>query len=67
MTDLLADLHALQEHIDAMPAARATLIGQAREAGHTWVEIGAALGMSHVAAMKAAKPNPKPRSGATQG
>ena len=41
--------------MNAMPARRAELIREAREAGHSWRVIGSAMGMSHVAAMKAAR------------
>ncbi len=54
--DILATLTALQERMNRMPARRAELIAQARQAGHSWPTIGRALGMSHQAAMKAAKP-----------
>lgn len=50
--DILGRYHA---RMLGMPARRAELIAEAREAGHTWQEIGEALGMSHAGAMKAAK------------
>lgn len=55
-TPVLRDLRELGEEMRAMPARRAELIAQARQAGHSWPTIGRALGMSHQAAMKAAKP-----------
>lgn len=48
-------LGAFQARMNAMPARRSELIREARAAGHSWRAIGAALGMSHVAAMKAAR------------
>lgn len=53
--DSLETLRAFQIRMDAMPARRAELIREARAAGHSWRVIGAALGISHVAAMKAAR------------
>jgi len=53
--DPLAALAAFQERMDAMPKRRAELIADARAAGHSWPKIGAALGMTHAGAMKAAK------------
>lgn len=41
--------------MDGMPARRAWLIRDARAAGHSWREIGRAIGMTHAGAMKAAK------------
>ncbi|MCC4906955.1 hypothetical protein [Microbacterium sp. cx-59] len=52
--DTLETLSAFQARMDAMPARRAELIAAARAAGHSWPKIGAALGMSHQGAMKAA-------------
>lgn len=46
-------LTAFQVRMNAMPSARAKLIADARDAGHSWPTIGRALGMSHVGAMKA--------------
>lgn len=53
--DTLDTLRAFQARMDAMPARRAELIAEARDAGHSWPKIGEALGMSHQGAMKAAK------------
>lgn len=53
--DTLKTLSAFQARMNAMPARRAELIAEARAAGHSWPKIGAALGMSHAGAMKAAK------------
>lgn len=56
MTDsTLETLHAFQERMNAMPARRAQLIEEARQAGHSWPKIAEALGMTHPGAMKAAK------------
>ncbi|MEQ6899264.1 hypothetical protein [Microbacterium sp. KR10-403] len=56
MTDETLDtLRAFQARMDRMPSRRAELIAEAREAGHTWQQIGDALGMSHAGAMKAAR------------
>lgn len=52
--DTLATLRAFQERMNNMPPRRAELIAEARAAGHSWPEIGRALGMSHQGAMKAA-------------
>lgn len=59
--EILHRLRELQARMDAMPLARAELIAEARDAGLSWVQIGSALGMSHVAAMKAARPSPRIR------
>lgn len=56
--DSLEALGAFQVQMDAMPAQRAELIREARLAGHSWRVIGASMGMSHVAAMKAARVEP---------
>lgn len=53
--DILETLTAFQQRMNSMPSRRAELIAQARAAGHSWPTIGRALGMSHQAAMKAAK------------
>lgn len=53
--DTLETLAAFQARMDKMPARRAELIREARAAGHSWREIGATLGMSHVGAMKASR------------
>jgi hypothetical protein len=53
--DSIETLQAFQARMNAMPARRAQLMREARAAGHTWREIGAAVGMSHVGAMKAAR------------
>lgn len=53
----LLALRELQAQFERIPIERAELIAAAREAGHSWVEIGRALGMSHVGAMKASKPS----------
>jgi DNA-directed RNA polymerase specialized sigma24 family protein len=53
--DSIETLKAFQARMDAMPSRRAELIAQARTAGHSWREIGAAIGMSHAGAMKAAR------------
>lgn len=53
--DILETLAAFQQRMNSMPKRRAELIAQARAAGHSWPTIGRALGMSHQAAMKAAK------------
>lgn len=53
--DTLDTLAAFQQRMRSMPARRAELIAEARAAGHSWPEIGRALGMSHQAAMKAAR------------
>lgn len=60
--DTLETLAAFQQRMDSMPARRAELIAAARAAGHSWPKIGAALGMSHVGAMKAAKAAQGPRA-----
>ena len=48
-------LRAFQARMDAMPTRRAELMREAHDAGHSWREIGAAVGMSHAGAMKAAR------------
>ncbi|GAA3009175.1 hypothetical protein [Microbacterium aurantiacum] len=53
--ETLETLRAFQARMDAMPARRAELIAAARAAGHSWPKIGAALGMTHQGAMKAAQ------------
>lgn len=53
--ETLDTLRAFQARMDKMPQRRAELIAEARQAGHTWREIGDAIGMSHVGAMNAAK------------
>lgn len=53
--DTIEALKAFQARMDAMPARRAELMRQAHAAGHSWREIGAAVGMSHTGAMKAAR------------
>lgn len=53
--DSLQELAAFQARMNAMPARRAQLVREARTAGHSWRTIGQAMGMSHVAAMKAAR------------
>lgn len=60
--DTLDTLRAFQARMDAMPARRAELIAAARAAGHSWPKIGAALGMTHQGAMKAAEIQRKPSS-----
>ena len=49
--DTLETLTAFQQRMDAMPARRAELIAAARAAGHSWAQIGNALGMTHAGAM----------------
>jgi hypothetical protein len=56
--ETLETLAAFQARMNAMPARRAELIAEARDAGHSWPAIGRALGMSHVGAMKAANVKP---------
>jgi DNA-directed RNA polymerase specialized sigma24 family protein len=53
--DTLETLRAFQQRMDAMPARRAELIRLARAAGHSWREVGEAVSMTHVGAMKAAR------------
>lgn len=59
--DKIEPLRAFQARMDAMPARRAELIAEARAAGHTWAQIGEALGMSHAGAIKAAALTGTPR------
>jgi hypothetical protein len=53
--DTLATLVAFNKRMEAMPARRAELIRAAHDAGHSWREIGAAIGMTHPGVMKAAQ------------
>ncbi len=53
--DTLETLTQFQTRMNNAPARRAELIAAARAAGHSWPQIGRALGMSHVGAMKAAQ------------
>ena len=58
----LTDLHAYNERMKKMPARRAELITEARNAGHTWAEIADTLAMTVHGAIKASKPsNPRGR------
>lgn len=53
--ETLETLTAFQKRMDAMPARRAELIGEARAAGHSWPAIARAINMTHPGAMKAAR------------
>jgi DNA-directed RNA polymerase specialized sigma24 family protein len=55
--DTLETLHAFNERMKTMPARRAVLIEEAREAGHTWREIADVMGITEHGAIKASKPS----------
>lgn len=61
MADITLDaLAAFQAEMNKMPAYRARLIASARDAGHSWREIGDVMGMSHAGAIKAARAGTDP-------